>query len=103
MGFVQRRPERPVIDLQGPNGNAFYLLAIARGLAKELGFDKDEIKELTKEMKSSDYKNLVKVFDRAFGDHVDLILPDNWSWDNHVPEDQVNKSFVVPVVKIGPK
>ena len=57
------------IDLTGPDGNAFVLLGIASDYAKQLGFD---VKLIRKEMTSSDYENLIKVFDKYFGDYVDL-------------------------------
>jgi hypothetical protein len=58
-----------VIDLTGPQGNAFFLLAQAGQYARQLGLDGDQI---IAEMKSSDYKNLVAVFDHYFGDYVIL-------------------------------
>jgi len=58
-----------VIDLTGPEGNAFALMAHAGGLAKQLGLDADPIIE---EMRSGDYENLVEVFDKYFGDYVIL-------------------------------
>ena len=51
------------IDLDGPNGNAFYLLGTARSLARQLDMDEDAI---TKEMQSGDYMNLVKTMDKYF-------------------------------------
>lgn len=57
------------IDLTGPDGNAFFLLGTAGRLAKQLGLDSDEIQS---EMMSSDYENLVKVFDKYFGHFVTL-------------------------------
>ena len=57
------------IDLTGPNGNAFYLIGMASKLAKQLGLDSNEIKT---EMMSGDYENLIKVFDKYFGDFVTL-------------------------------
>lgn len=62
--------ERPVIDLTGPDGNAFCLLAYASRWGKQLGKDTSDIH---KEMTSGDYENLVKVFDREFGDYCDLL------------------------------
>lgn len=59
----------PVIDLTGPMGNAFFLLAQAGQYARDLGLDGDQI--ITK-MKSGDYENLVAVFDHYFGDYVVL-------------------------------
>lgn len=59
----------PVIDLTGPQGNAFYLMAQAGRYARQLGLDEAAI---INEMKSSDYANLVQVFDKHFGDYVIL-------------------------------
>lgn len=58
-----------VIDLTGPNGNAFALLGTAIRLGKQLGLDTDII---TSEMKTGDYENLVEVFDRHFGHFIIL-------------------------------
>ena len=58
-----------IIDLTGPEGNAFNLLALANNFAKQLDLDGDAI---MKEMQSSDYENLVQVFDKYFGDFVIL-------------------------------
>ena len=58
-----------IIDLTGPDGNAFNLLALANNFAKQLELDGDAI---IKEMQSSDYENLVQVFDKYFGDFVIL-------------------------------
>lgn len=58
-----------IIDLTGPEGNAFSLLARAQTWGRQLGFDENAIIE---EMKSGDYENLVSVFDRFFGDYVIL-------------------------------
>jgi len=57
------------IDLTGPDGNAFVLLGLTLKFAKLLVKDAEAI---SKEMKSGDYENLLKVFDREFGDYVDL-------------------------------
>ena len=59
----------PVIDLTGPQGNAFFLLGQAEQYAGQLGLDSDSI---IAEMKLGDYENLVQVFDRYFGDYVIL-------------------------------
>ena len=57
------------IDLTGPMGNAFHLIAVAGNLAKQLGLSKKEIQD---EMTSGDYDNLLDVFDGYFGDYVIL-------------------------------
>ena len=58
-----------IIDLTGPDGNAFALMGSAKRLAKWLGLDSDKI---LLEMRSGDYENLIKVFDKYFGDFVIL-------------------------------
>ena len=57
------------IDLTGPDGNAFVLLGIASNLCRQL---KKDFKPIQKEMTSGDYENLINVFDREFGQYVDL-------------------------------
>ena len=64
---------RVEIDLTGPNGNAFYLLGSARKYAKQLGKTEEETQAILDAMQSSDYDNLIEVFDQNFGDYVDLI------------------------------
>lgn len=70
MAIVRPRPKpRTTINLDGPNGNAFALLLIARDCARMLGLDADEV---TNQMQAGDYINLVRVFDSYFGDYIDL-------------------------------
>lgn len=57
------------IDLTGPDGNAFNLIAIAGNLAKQLDLDK---KKIQSEMMAGDYEDLLKVFDKYFGEYVTL-------------------------------
>ena len=62
--------ERPlVIDLTGPQGNAFYLMGFASKNARKFGLDGSAI---LAEMKSGDYENLVTIFDKYFGEYVIL-------------------------------
>ena len=58
-----------VIDLTGPDGNAFALMAYAKRLAGQLGMNYHVIID---EMKQGDYEHLVKTFDFHFGDYVIL-------------------------------
>jgi len=58
-----------VVDLTGPQGNAFYLLGLAGQLSKQLGLSANNIMN---EMKTGDYENLIEVFDKYFGDYVIL-------------------------------
>ena len=61
--------KKRVIDLTGPDGNAFVLLGIAKGLCKQLGIEDDLILD---DMRSADYEQLIDTFDNYFGDLVDL-------------------------------
>ena len=63
---------KQVIDLTGPQGNAFYLLGTASKLSKQIGISSSRTKEIMDEMKSSDYENLIQLFDKYFGKLVDL-------------------------------
>ena len=60
------------IDLTGPQGNAFALLATAQNLAKQLSYSKEEIEKLQEQMTSSDYEHLISVFDEHFGEFIIL-------------------------------
>ena len=59
-----------VIDLTGPDGNAFALLGLANRLGKQLDFK--EIPRILEEMQAGDYEHLLQVFDEHFGDFVIL-------------------------------
>ena len=61
--------ENVVIDLTGPEGNAFCLMGYAKKFARQLDLDANQI---IQEMKSGDYENLVTTFDKYFGDYVIL-------------------------------
>jgi hypothetical protein len=58
------------IDLTGPDGNAFVLVAHARTLSRQLHLDFDDIK--TEMMSSKDYEGLIDVFEKHFGEYVIL-------------------------------
>jgi hypothetical protein len=67
---------KPEIDLRGSQGNAFYIMGTGKDLHKQLtrvGIELPSWAEIQKDMMSSDYDHLCKVFDKYFGDHVDLV------------------------------
>jgi hypothetical protein len=68
---VELKPklDKTYIDIDGPNGNAFYLLALASRFCKKLDLDADVV---LNDMKTGDYLNLLKVFEDNFGDFVVL-------------------------------
>ena len=59
-----------IIDLTGPEGNAFCLMGLARRLCKQLDMDP---KPVIDDMKSDDYEHLIQVFDEHFGDFITLV------------------------------
>ena len=65
----KREEKEIVIDLTGPDGNAYALMAHATRLAKQLGIDP---KPIVHDMMSGNYENLVSVFDKNFGSFVIL-------------------------------
>jgi hypothetical protein len=58
---------KPVIDLQGPEGNAFVLIGMAAKWSKQLGLDP---KEVQADMMSGDYEHLLSVIEKHFGDYI---------------------------------
>ena len=69
--MIRTKKPKPeiIIDLTGPEGNAFTLMGTAVNLAKQLGKDGKAIRE---EMMAGDYEHLLSVFDREFGHFVIL-------------------------------
>ena len=68
----KRKNEKPLIDLSGPQGNAFYLMGVVlntfrRSGAPELG------ESIVEEMQKGDYEHLLKTFDLYLGDHFDIV------------------------------
>tara|TARA_R100001460_G_scaffold46115_1_gene83578 strand:+ start:7266 stop:7490 length:225 start_codon:yes stop_codon:yes gene_type:complete len=69
----KKQPQRKVIiDLTGPDGNAFVLMGYARRFARQLGYSKEDQDQLLELMTSGDYENLLEVFDDHFGSFVIL-------------------------------
>lgn len=68
--MIRKKKSGPiVIDLTGPQGNAFALMGLANQLSKQLNLN---VKQITEEMTSGDYENLLQVFDKYFGKFVIL-------------------------------
>ena len=65
----KRKNRKIEIELTGPDGNAFVLLGYAKRLSRELDLDH---KQILDEMMEGNYENLISVFDKYFGDFVDL-------------------------------
>ena len=60
------------IDLSGPGGNVFYLIAQAKRLGATLKLTRKEINDIRDDMMSADYENAINVFDKSFGLFVTL-------------------------------
>jgi len=70
MTIREKQPKSEiVIDITGPDGNAFALMGHAKRFANQLGLDTDAI---INEMTSGDYDDLIQTFDKHFGDFVTL-------------------------------
>ena len=69
-----------VIDLQGPQGNAFALMGHAVELLRQLD-RRDEVHAMRTKMMSGDYDNLIRIFEKNFGEYVTLVGKPNEVFD----------------------
>ena len=69
--MIEKTPtnDKIIINIDGEKGNAFFLLGTARTYAKDLSLDYNKILD---EMQGGNYINLLKIFDKYFGDYVTL-------------------------------
>jgi hypothetical protein len=56
-----------IVDLTGPDGNAFVLLGMAKRWARDLQLD---FKSIQAEAMAGNYEHLLSVLDNHFGDYV---------------------------------
>lgn len=61
---------KPVIDLSGPEGNAFVLMAYAERWSRQLDIEPGIV---AKEMQEGDYDHLLEVFEKYFGKFCILV------------------------------
>ena len=64
---AKKRSNTTIVDLDGPQGNAFVLLGYANDTMKQSGIDKETTDKILNEMKSGDYINLLRTFEKYFG------------------------------------
>ncbi len=69
---LEMPPKKLEIDLAGPEGNAFVLMAYAQKIGHQLGYSEHRIKCIIDEMKLTTYDGLLYTFDREFGDFATL-------------------------------
>ena len=69
----EKQPRKEIIiDLTGPDGNAFALMGMAKNFGRQLGWGSGKCQDLVDEMMEGDYEHLLQVFDREFGHFVIL-------------------------------
>lgn len=66
------KPKKIVIDLTGPQGNAFFLIGTTVSLLKQMEMPQEKIDQIVDDMTCSDYENLLKVMDHWLYDIVIL-------------------------------
>jgi hypothetical protein len=66
---IEEKENKLEIDLTGPNGNVFYLIATGGRLCKQIGLNSEMF---YRRMTSGDYENAVNTFEEYFGDFVTL-------------------------------
>lgn len=69
---TEKPPQKLEIDLSGPDGNAYVLMAYADRWGKQLGWSAHKIKCVIDEMKLTNYEGLLYTFDREFGAYVTI-------------------------------
>lgn len=69
---TEKPPQKLEIDLSGPDGNAYVLMAYADRWGKQLGWSTHKIKCIIDEMKLTNYEGLLYTFDREFGAYVTI-------------------------------
>ena len=57
-------PTKIVLDLTGPDGNAFVIMRTAQDLSRQLGYNTEAI---LADMQSGDYEHLIEVMEKHFG------------------------------------
>jgi len=67
----QKPFEKEVIDLDGPDGNAFFLMGIAKRICPQVGVNYDKLHE---KMVADDYGTLLIEMDLALGDYIEFVM-----------------------------
>ena len=66
MGMRVKEHQEVVIDIDGPDGNAFALMGYAKDFGRQLGYNARDCGNVIAEMTSGDYENLLKTFTKHF-------------------------------------
>ena len=57
---------KPILELSGQDGNAFFILGRARTVAREAGWSDEKWKEIMTEATSGDYDHLLQTMMKYF-------------------------------------
>ncbi len=81
MALVINAPQKTKIDvdLEGPEGNTFQLIGIAVGVARQLGWAKEDMDEFRTKCFSGDYGNVLALVDKNFGDFINLEMSERYA------------------------
>jgi len=68
----KKRSPKIVLDLTGPQGNAYVILGTIQRLMKTMKFHEAQIDAIMEEMTSKDYEHLVATAEKHFGKYIDF-------------------------------
>jgi hypothetical protein len=68
------RAQKIKLDLTGPDGNAMVIMATCKSLARQLGWDQEEIQDLLNKQMNGDYTNVIRLADQHFGAFLEMQL-----------------------------
>ena len=88
-----------VIDLNGPEGNAFCLLGTAMSLCKQIGIGVERTDEILDEMRSDDYEHLIQTFDKYFENVCELDIMFNIEKAHFLLDEMVMNGRVIETNK----
>ena len=63
---------RDYIDIMGPDGNAFALMASVKNILRQLGAGNSYIESVLDDMQSSDYDHLLQIVVDEIGDYIEI-------------------------------
>jgi hypothetical protein len=69
----EQEDKRPVIDLTGPDGNAFALMGNVKRWCRDLSFTEENTSLILADMQSGDYDHLLEVVEENFGQYVIML------------------------------
>lgn len=69
----KQHSRKMVLDLTGPQGNAFCVLGNIQKLMKQLGYTKEDQKTIMDNLTSGDYEHLIETADKHFGEYIDFL------------------------------